>query len=120
VKAIIAGSRNFYKHELLKQKCDEVLCDSIINGESIEIVSGKARGTDELGERYAAERGFPVKSFPADWETYSNHAGTIRNAETAEYADTLIAFWDGYSSGTRNMIRLAEKKGLTVFVFRYS
>lgn len=119
MKVIIAGSRNFYKYELLKQKCDEALCDFIINSESIEIVSGKARGTDELGERYAAERGFSIKPFPADWETYGNRAGTIRNAEMATYADTLIAFWDGYSSGTKNMLRLAEKKGLGVFVFRY-
>lgn len=117
MKVIIAGSRNFYKYELLKQKCDEVLCDFIINGESVEVVSGKARGADELGERYAAERGFPVKTFPADWETYCNRAGIIRNAEMADYADTLIAFWDGYSNGTKNMIRLAEKKGLRVFVF---
>lgn len=119
MKVIIAGSRNFYKYELLKQKCDEVLCDFIINGESIEVVSGKARGADELGERYAAERGFPVKPFPAEWDTYGNRAGIIRNAEMADYADTLIAFWDGYSSGTKNMLHLAEKKGLRVFVFRY-
>ena len=119
MKVVIAGSRNFYKYELLKQKCDEVLCDFIINGESIELVSGKARGTDELGESYAAERGFSIKPFPADWGTYGNRAGTIRNAEMAVYDDTLIAFWDGYSSGTKNMLHLAEKKGLRVFVFRY-
>ena len=118
MKVVIAGSRNFYKYELLKQRCDEVLCDFIINGESIEVVSGKARGADELGERYAAERGFPIKLFPAEWETYGNRAGVIRNAEMAGYADTLIAFWDGYSSGTKNTIHLAEKKRLRVFVFR--
>ena len=120
MKVIIAGSRNFYKYELLKQKCDEVLCDFIINGENIEVVSGKARGADEIGERYAAERGFTIKLFPAEWETYGNRAGTIRNAEMAGYADALIAFWDGYSSGTKNMISLSEKKGLRVFVFRYA
>ena len=32
----------------------------------------------------------------------------------ADYADALIAFWDGRSSGTRDMIRRAEEKGLRV------
>lgn len=118
MRVVIAGSRNFYRYELLKQKCDEVLCDFIIKGQNIEVVSGKARGADELGERYAAERGLSVKPFPADWETYGNLAGIIRNAEMADYADALIAFWDGYSSGTKSMIHLAEKNGLQVFVFK--
>ena len=34
----------------------------------------------------------------------------------AGYADALIAFWDGSSSGTRDMIRKAEEKGLRVQV----
>ena len=36
----------------------------------------------------------------------------------AEYAEALIAVWDGRSRGTLNMIRLAGKCGLRVFVYR--
>ena len=43
-------------------------------------------------------------------------AGPIRNAQMANYADALIAFWDGSSTGTRDMIRKAEEKGLKVHV----
>jgi hypothetical protein len=37
----------------------------------------------------------------------------------AEYADALIAFWDGESTGTANMIEEAEKRNLKVIVKKY-
>jgi hypothetical protein len=37
----------------------------------------------------------------------------------AAYADALIAFWDGESKGTKNMIALAEQAGLIVKVFYF-
>jgi len=46
-------------------------------------------------------------------------AGFIRNAEMAEYADALIAFWDGRSKGTKHMIDLAKKHGLKVKIQFY-
>lgn len=35
----------------------------------------------------------------------------------ADYADALIAFWDGKSRGTKNMIELATKQGLKVRIY---
>lgn len=35
------------------------------------------------------------------------------------YANALIAFWDGKSKGTENMIETAKRNGLKVAVFRY-
>lgn len=37
----------------------------------------------------------------------------------AQLADVLVAFWDGKSRGTRNMIDEALRSGLEVHVFRY-
>ena len=37
----------------------------------------------------------------------------------ASGADALIAFWDGKSRGTKNMIDTATKRGLQVAVVRY-
>jgi hypothetical protein len=36
----------------------------------------------------------------------------------AEYADALIAIWDGESRGTKNMIEEATKRNLSVYVKR--
>lgn len=72
-----------------------------------------------MGERYARERGFQLRRFPADWEQYGKSAGHIRNAKMADNADALIAFWDGESKGTKNMIDNARRKGLAVRVIQY-
>ena len=69
-----------------------------------EIISGTAQGVDKLGEQIAQKYGIPVKRFPADWSRFGKSAGYRRNTEMANYADTLVAVWDGQSKGTKHMI----------------
>lgn len=85
-----------------------------------EVVSGCAQGADAHGETVARSMGIPVSRFPADWKQYGKSAGIRRNAQMAEYADALIAVWDGESRGTKNMIELASARGLLVFVYRFN
>lgn len=115
IKVIIAGGRNFDDFNKLCQVCAEFLQDQ----NNVEIVSGAYKGADLLGERYAAERNYPIKQFPADWRRYGKSAGLKRNTEMANYADMLIAFWDEKSKGTKNMIDLATQAGLKVKVFYF-
>lgn len=110
MKVIIAGGRNFNDYENLCHFCNKVLS----NQTEIEIVSGTANGADKLGEKYANDNGYPIKRFPANWDKYGKSAGYKRNAQMAEYADGLIAFWDGKSRGTKHMIDLAKRSGLKV------
>lgn len=83
-----------------------------------EIVCGGAAGVDEWGKQLAQNYGIPVKLMLADWDQYGKKAGYIRNAAMADYADALIAIWDGKSPGTKMMIELARKKGMPVEVYR--
>lgn len=117
IKLIIAGGRDFADYALLKQECSRLLSDK---SQAVEIVSGKAKGADALGEQYSKEHHFPVKAFYPDWKTFGRAAGPIRNQEMANYATHLIAFWDGKSRGTKSMINLAAKQGLCVKVVKYS
>lgn len=105
VKTIIAGSRTFKDYELLREKVNYYRNTHTIT----EIVSGGAQGADSLGEQYAAEFNLPLKIFPADWGKHGRAAGPIRNKQMAEYADCLIAVWDGNSRGTKNMIENMHK-----------
>ena len=116
MKVVIAGGRDFKNYPALDMALQPIL---VAHGWKIEIVSGKARGADTLGEQFAEQEGLTVKEFPADWETNGRSAGPIRNAEMADYADILISFWDSKSKGTKSMIDLALKKGLEVHVYRY-
>ena len=101
-KLIVAGSRSFNDYDLLKRKLDHLLANKDLA--TVHIVSGTARGADQLGERYAKERGCQLDLFPANWARYGRSAGYERNARMASHADALVAFWDGSSPGTRNMI----------------
>lgn len=114
MKVIIAGGRNFNNYELLRDSCDEILT----NQTEVEIVSGGARGADALGEKYAKEKNYPIKLFPADW-SLGKKAGYLRNQQMGDYADALIAFWDGQSKGTKHMIDIAKAKGLKLRIINY-
>ena len=120
-RLIIAGTRTFNDYELLRAYCDMKLSRKIREGEQIEIVSGACpSGADYLGEKYAAERGFSVRLFPADWQQYGRRAGAVRNRQMAQYGNALIAFWDGKSKGTKIMIDEARAAGIIVCVKQYT
>ena len=112
---IIVGSRDFADYALLKYKCDALFS----RRKPTAILCGEARGADLLGKRYANEQGIPVESYPADWDRHGWSAGYIRNHEMLENADALIAFWDGRSKGTKNMIDIAMRAGKAVRIVRY-
>lgn len=117
-KIIIAGGREFSDYQLLKEKVDNIISEKRKRFQ-IVIISGKARGADSLGERYANENAFNIMEFPADWDKYGKKAGYMRNTEMAENADALIAFWDGKSKGTKHMIDIATNKNLPIRIIRY-
>ena len=116
MKVIIAGGRNFNDYEFLSRVCDIVLSRQT----AVEVVSGTANGADTLGEKYAYDNGLLIKKFPADWDKYGKSAGYRRNSQMADYADALIAFWDGASKGTKHMIDLARRGNLKVKVVYFS
>ena len=112
MKTIIAGSRTFMDYKLLLSKVDHYRKDHEIT----EIVSGGADGADHMGELYAHSNGITLKVFPADWKTHGRAAGPIRNKQMADYADCLIAVWDGQSKGTKNMIETMHKQKKPVYI----
>ena len=116
MKVIVAGTRDFYDYELLEYKLNRLL----VNLKDVEIVSGNAGGADSLGERYALEHELKLTKFPADWTKYGKRAGYIRNKQMAEYAQCLVAFWDGVSRGTKLMIDLAHEYKLQVRVIKFN
>lgn len=115
MKVIIAGGRNFNDYQELCRVCDYTLSEYT----DIEIVSGTANGADKYGEMYANQNGYSIKQFPADWNKFGRSAGYKRNKQMSEYADVLIAFWDGKSKGTKYMIDLAKLANLKVKIIYF-
>ena len=106
IKVAIIGSRTFTDYDFFKMKCDSILR----NLESFAIISGSARGTDTLTERYAAERNIPFQAYKANWDQDGRSAGMVRNITMLNECTHVIAFWDGNSSGTAHMISNAQNQ----------
>jgi hypothetical protein len=129
MKVIIAGSRGIVDYGFIEEAVEASEFDIE------EVVSGAAQGVDKLGERYAEDESIPVKRFPAQWNDieapgavikqgrygkYNALAGYQRNQRMGEYADGLIAVWDGSSNGTRHMIQYMERLNKPVFIYDIS
>jgi hypothetical protein len=113
MKVIIAGTRS------LTDMGEVVAAIRAAKFDISEVVCGDASGADTFGANWAKMRDIPVKYFRADWKQHGKAAGPIRNGMMADYAEALIAVWDGASPGTQSMIREAERRGLRVYVHLY-
>ncbi|MBQ6815728.1 MAG: hypothetical protein IJP26_00660 [Clostridia bacterium] len=82
-----------------------------------EIVSGGAVGIDSSARRYAKKCGITLTEFLPDYENYGRSAPIRRNADIVNYADVIVAFWDGASHGTKFVIENAKKRGKKVIVY---
>lgn len=116
MRTIIAGSRGITNLRLLEKVIENSGFDIS------EVVCGGARGVDDLGRKWAhnGNNGKPVTMFRAKWDEFGESAGYRRNVAMADYAEALIALWDGVSKGTKHMIDIAHKKGLIVYVYDVS
>ncbi len=74
-----------------------------------EIVSGGAKGIDQCVTEYAKINNIKLIEFFPKYELYGRAAPIIRNKQIVDYADKVIAFWDGHSKGTLSVIKYANK-----------
>lgn len=82
-----------------------------------EIVSGGAVGVDTSAREYARSCDLKLTEFLPEYEKYGRSAPLKRNIEIIEYADTVLAFWDGKSRGTEFVIKNCKKMNVPVKVF---
>ncbi|TAN03218.1 MAG: DUF4326 domain-containing protein [Rhodanobacteraceae bacterium] len=116
-RVIVAGSREFDPDRVTSNLAgvfDQFEIDP--HGRKAIVVSGGAKGPDTAGEDWAVENRVDMRRYPADWTRYKKAAGPIRNQFMAWSASHLIAYWDGHSPGTKNMIETASNDGLVVEV----
>ena len=100
MKIAVVGSRNIVIKDI---------GEYISNCE--EIVSGGAVGVDSCTAEYAKRKGLRLTVFLPQYELYGRAAPIVRNKKIVDYADKVIAFWDGSSKGTLSVIKYAEKAG---------
>lgn len=115
MKVIIAGGRDFSP---TTDQIDKAL--AFAKGVTVtEVVCGMATGVDTAGLKWAQKNKIKVAEYPADWNKHGKAAGPIRNEQMAKYGDVLVAFWDGKSKGTKNMIENMQKLHKPTYCFTY-
>ena len=101
MKVAVIGSRNLTVSDI----------DKYIPVECKEIVSGGARGIDKCAEEYAKKKGLILTVFLPDYNKFGRGAPIVRNKQIVDYADKVIAFWDGSSRGTKSVIDYCQRIG---------
>lgn len=119
---VVCGTRTFNDRKLLFKKLDQLTANFL----KCVVVTGGARGADKLAEEWAAKNWYTVVNFYPDWERHGKKAGPIRNREMARFATAdgtrtayCVAFWDGVSRGTADMIEVAKAFDMKVKIIRY-
>lgn len=82
-----------------------------------EIVSGGARGIDTCARTYAHSHQIKLTEFLPEYDKYGRAAPLKRNISIIEYADLVLAFWDGTSHGTKFVIDNCKKRRIPVKVY---
>ena len=101
MKIAVIGSRSLVVtnlHTFLPENCSE-------------IVSGGAMGIDRCAKEYAIANHLKLTEFLPEYERYQKRAPLVRNRRIIDYADSVLAFWDGTSKGTRFVIETCRKLG---------
>lgn len=110
MKAAVIGSRNLRVNNL-----GDYLPEGVT-----EIVSGGAKGIDTCAKNYALSHGLKLTEFLPEYGKYGRGAPLRRNITIIEYADMVLAFWDGKSRGTKFVIDNCKKRNIPVTVHRLS
>lgn len=97
MKIAIIGSRNFTISNLGKYLPKTVT----------EIVLGVAKGIDTCAREYAYN--IKLTEFLPEYKIYKKRDPLKRNLQMINYADIVIAFWDGKLNGTRHIINSCKK-----------
>jgi hypothetical protein len=107
MKLAIIGSRDFPDMDLVRYVVSRV-CR---NTPGLVIVSGGARGVDQVAAATAELHKVTLEVWLPDWSK-GRGAGMARNTQIIDNCDRFLAFWDGQSKGTLDSIQKAKARGL--------
>jgi UDP-N-acetylmuramoylalanine-D-glutamate ligase len=112
VRVLVCGGRDFNDVDLMY----DILKEYNIS----VLITGHAKGADQMAEMWADEHRIENEIYPAQWDKYGRAAGPIRNKQMLDEGepDLVIAFPGG--KGTANMVNQAKERGIPVNIVNRS
>ena len=111
---LVTGGREYDNKRAVNRQLGITRQHFFNEGRRMVIVQGGARGADTLARKWCKTLNQPSFTVPAEWATYGQGAGAVRNQQMLDWIDfeCVIAFPGG--NGTADMIERAKRRGLTV------
>ena len=104
MKLLIAGSRSIENFDLT----------NYIPPETDLIISGGAKGIDEIAENFADQHKISKLIIYPRYDIYGKAAPLKRNEKMVDLADQILIIWDGISHGTKHTVSYAKKKNKNI------
>jgi hypothetical protein len=97
------------------------LSAAMVAGRLHTLIHGAARGADSIAHKWAERNSLTIDTYPVtreEWSTFGKSAGHRRNRRMLLEGrpDIVLAFWDGSSPGTRDMIEMALQEQVDIRV----
>jgi YspA, cpYpsA-related SLOG family len=111
MNALVIGSTGWRDKAAIRQ--------ALLEAGVTKIAHGGEGGAERLVGEVSLELRIPCRVYPADWNRYGHAAGPIRNRKMldAEQPDLVLAFWDGQSPSTLDLINMAIRSGYDVCLY---
>lgn len=105
------------------RECEGLTVEKVLANipkECTEIVSGGARGVDQLARQAAKALGLLYTEYLPDYNVFGKKAPLVRNTSIIAHADYVLAFWDYHSNGTRDALLkgLRQDKPIKIVLLR--
>lgn len=85
--------------------------------ETTEIISGGANGIDRCAKVFAEKNQIKITEFLSEYRRYGRGAPLKRNLHIIAHADLVLAFWDGKSRGTADVIEQYKRQQKPIRVY---
>jgi hypothetical protein len=122
-RVIVCGSRDYADRDFIDFTLEKLFLAAHTHDERLVIVTGACPTGADYYAKLAVERAIArgenvrIEEHPADWNALGKSAGPARNSRLALLgAGACIAFWDGSSPGTLDMIEKSVRRGIAVLV----
>lgn len=126
MKVLVTGSRKWKDPNRVEKALVAIACEDVsYQDKEFIVIHGGAKGPDSIAGGWARKIHNEIPEIvesvhKPNWRLYGAAAGLIRNQEMLdqEKPDICLAFWDGMSAGTRDMINRCRKANVPVRIYR--